>query len=123
MNAIQNGTSGKLKKKLKRLSREKLEEIVKKKVKKYLEAESELTKLRKTCQELQKEVSQWKEKTERLADGFADLSKRVQNSSEKKITMKTESQNVNVEKENNMINGDILKENCSDISFHPCHPE
>ena len=98
LNAVQNGTNGKIKKKLKRLSRDKLEEIVKKKVRKHLEAEAELIKVRKTCQELQKEVNQWKEKTERLADGFADLSKKVQNSSEKKVTVKTEGHKINVDK-------------------------
>ncbi len=81
----------KIKKNVKRLSREKLEKLVTKKVKKHLEAESELVKLQKTCQELKEEVQQYKERTEKLAKGYAYLAKLVNNPGDKKGSATSES--------------------------------
>ena len=69
-----------MKKSVKRLSREKLEKLVKRKVKKQLESESEVVKLQKTCTALEEEVKEWKERTAKLAKGFAQLDKLLRKS-------------------------------------------
>ena len=75
-----NGEISQEKKCVKRLSREKLEKLVKRKVKKQLESESEVLKLQKTCKALEEEVKEWKERTENLARGFSKLDKLVKKS-------------------------------------------
>ena len=62
---------------MKRVSKEELESILAKRVKKELGENCDLVKLQETCKELQEEVSRWKAKTERLASECAKLEKLV----------------------------------------------
>jgi len=64
-------------KRVKRVSKEELESILAKRVKKELGENCDLVKLQKTCKELQGEVSRWKARTERLASECAKLEKLI----------------------------------------------
>ena len=92
-------------KKVKRLCKQKLEKLFHKKVKKHLEAESEIRKLQKTCIDLQNEVKQWKESTEKLTEGFERLSKQVMKSSESRSFVKSK----NIKPEKILVQEESLK--------------
>ena len=64
-------------KRVKRVSKEELQSILAKRVKKELGENCDLVKLQKTCKELQEEVSRWKARTERLASECAKLEKLI----------------------------------------------
>ena len=69
---------------MKRVSREELQSILAKRVKKELDENCDLVKLQETCRGLQVEVSRWKAESERLASQCAKLEQLINSSTKEK---------------------------------------